>query len=189
MNWVVFALLAWLALGLETGLRPAFQLGTMPIAPSFVLILVTFVSLWARPRHLLGAALLLGALMDLINQLPTSTGEAAVVMGPWALGCMLAAYTVLNFRAMVDRKHPLALAFLCFLGACVANILVLALLALRAFYDDIIIESASKELLQRVASAAYTGVLAPFVGYVLNLISPWLGFKNPRSVVPNFRQR
>ncbi|MDX2116121.1 MAG: hypothetical protein SFZ24_10965 [Planctomycetota bacterium] len=186
MNWLIFALLAWLMAGMELGLRDALQIGNLALAPSFVMILLVFVALWARPQTALGVGLSLGALLDLLYVLPTQTGETAVLMGPWALGCTLAAYTVLNFRALMFRKNPLTMAFLCAVATAIANVIVLAILALRAFYDPILLPSATSELWQRLGTAVYTGVVALAVGPALQTLAPWLGFRRQTQLGGRF---
>lgn len=182
MNWIVFAVAAWLALGFEVGFRQALQIGHLNVAPSFVMILLAFVSLWARPVHAAWTAVLLGAALDLISMVPASSGDAAVVVGPWAIGCLLASYTALNFRAMMFRKHPLALAFVAGVGTALANLLVLSLLVLRAKYDVISIPFASVDLWQRLGTAAYTALAALVLAPLLNALGPWLGFRQPLSL-------
>src|SRR5262249_22177946 len=107
MNWIVFGVVAWLMLGLEAGFRDALQIGRWSLAPWSVLILLVFVSLWARTIHALWAAILLGAALDLLNLVPTPSGETVAVLGPWALGCMVASYTVVTIRVMMFRRNPL----------------------------------------------------------------------------------
>lgn len=179
MNWLLFSILAWIALGMEVGLRDAFQIGHTPLAPSFVMILIVFVALWARPLTLLAAACILGALLDLVNQVNTTHGESVVVLGPWALGSMLAAYTVLNFRAMMFRRNPITAAILCVLAGAIAAAVVVVLLRIRAQYDDIQVASAAAELLPRLGAALYTGLVAvPFI-WLLNRLGGPLGFRRP----------
>lgn len=182
MNWIVFAVTAWLALGFEVGFRQALQIGHLNVAPSFVLILLAFVSLWARPAHAAWAAVFLGISLDLTSQVPTRTGDPAVIVGPWTLGCLIASYTVLNFRAMMFRRHPLALAFVSGLGTALAHVFVLAVLVLRSKYDDIHMPSASAELWQRLGTAAYTAVVALILAPLLNTFGHWLGFRQPLSL-------
>ena len=64
VNRVVFALVAWVFVGLEWGLRDSLQIGTLNIAPSFVLILATMVALWATPSAAIGSAVVLGLALD-----------------------------------------------------------------------------------------------------------------------------
>lgn len=187
MNWVVFGLFAWLMLGLESGFRQALQIGDLNIAPSFVIILLVFVALWARPIHALWAGLLLGAALDMLNLVTTKSGEETAILGPWALGGLVAAYTVLNFRVMMFRRNPLTMAFLCAVAGGIASIIAMAILALRAFYDPIVILSASRELGQRLGSAVYTGVISIAIGPVLQFVGPWMGFRRPISMAPSRR--
>lgn len=182
MNWFVFAFIAWLTLGMEHGLRQALQIGHLNLAPSFVLVLVVFVSLWAKTLQALWASLLLGACLDMLNLVPTSTGETIAILGPSALGCLVASFTVLNFRVMMFRRKTLTIAFLCAVAGAIAGVVVLAILTTRAFYDDIVLVSASSELWQRLGSALYTGVLALFMGPALQWVGPWMGFRKPQSL-------
>lgn len=181
MNWIVFGVVAWIFLGFESGFREALQVGHTNIAPSFVLILLVFVSLWAKPIHALWAAFILGASLDMLNQIPTRGGETISILGPWTLGCMSASYTVLNFRVMMFRRNPLTIAFLCAVGGGIASIVALAFISLRAFYDDIIPVPATTNLFQHAASAFYTGALALLIGPALQWIGPWMGFRRPAS--------
>lgn len=187
MNWIVFGVVAWIFLGLESGFREALQIGTWNIAPSFVLILLVFVALWARPLHALWAAFILGCSLDLLTQVPTRAGETISIIGPWALGSMLAAYTVLNFRVMMFRRNPLTIAFLCAVAGGIAGVVALAFIALRGYYDDIIALPAASALFQHAASALYTGGLAILVGPILQWIGPWMGFRRPAAYPSNRR--
>lgn len=177
MNWVVFAVVAWVLFGCEIGLRDALQLGDSSIAPSFVMPLLVFVALWARPGASLVAALLIGVTLDLIHTWPTERGQDIVIVGPWAFGCMLAAYTTLNLRTMMFRKSIVTIAILSVIGAAIAQIFGLALLTVRSSYDDILLPSAAAELWPRLASSVYTGVTALLVAPILQFISPWLGMR------------
>ncbi|MBL8746893.1 MAG: hypothetical protein JNK58_11120 [Phycisphaerae bacterium] len=182
MNWIIFGVVAWIFLGFESGFREALQVGQTNIAPSFVLILLVFVSLWAKPLHALWAAFFLGCSLDMLNQVPTRGGETVSLLGPWALGCMLAAYTVLNFRVMMFRRNPLTIAFLCAVGGGIASVVALAFVSLRGYYDDVVTLPASSNLFQHGASAIYTGILALLIGPALHWIGPWMGFRRPASL-------
>lgn len=177
MNWVVFAIVAWVLFGCQVGLRDVLQLGDSSIAPSFVIPLLIFVALWARQGTALVAALLIGVMLDLIHTWPTERGQDIVILGPWAFGCMLAAYTTLNLRTMMFRKSIITIAILCIIGAAIAQIFGLALLTVRSTYDDIVLPSAAAELWPRLASAVYTGATALLIAPVLQFISPWLGMR------------
>ncbi len=187
MNWLVYAILAWIALGLEQGFRPALQVGSVNIAPSFVLILMVFVSLWVRASAVIPAAMILGACLDMLNKVPTSTGETVVVLGPWALGCALAAFLILNLRAMVFRRNPLTLAVLCFIASFAAEVVVLAILMFRSWYDILVLQPAAAELTQRLLTALYTGLVSILIGPLLQMAAPWIGVrKRSRATIGPF---
>ena len=180
MNRVVFALVAWVFVGLEWGLRDSLQIGTLNIAPSFVLILATMVALWATPSAAIGSAVVLGLALDVLYQVPHDRGEDVVVLGPHALGLMLGAVVVLNVRTLVYRKNTLTLAVVCVLSGMFAASVVTAALSIRALYDPIRIDRPLAELGQRFASAAVTFVLALPVGFVLTRARRIFGFASDR---------
>ncbi len=181
MNRVVFALVAWIFIGLEGGLRDALQVGQLNIAPSFVLVLATMVALWASPSAAMGAAVVLGLALDMLYQVPHAHGTGdVVVLGPHALGFMLGAFLVLNLRAIAFRKNTLTLAVLCVLSGVCGALVVTAALSLRALYDPIEIGRPIAELGQRFASACATFVLALPVGFVLTRARRVFGFASDR---------
>lgn len=181
MSWVVFAIAAWVTLGLEFGLRDALQLGDLNIAPHFGVVLLVFVTLWAPQRAALASGLLIGVALDLFYQVKTSDGSDVVVLGPHALGCLLAAYAVLNMRALMFRKNVLAIAFLSLVAAALMQVVVAALLTVRASYDVVEFGPAAGELGQRLASAAYTGVVALAYGAILGMFRRFFDFQSTRA--------
>lgn len=185
MNWVVFLLVTWVTLGLEMGLRPSIQLGETGIAPSFAIILVAYIALAAPRTAALWAAMLVGVLLDLTsNRLDASGLGTLTIVGPYALGCMLGASAVTNVRAMVYRRNPLTMLVIAS-GMCViVQIVVVACLAARSWWDPALVFHAKPELAARLGTAAYTGVAALVVGPVLNFLTPLFGFigmHHPRS--------
>jgi len=187
MNWLVFLIAAWIVLGMEVGLRDAFQVGVSSVAPSFLMVLVVFVSLWARPATLLGASAMIGVLMDLVHQVPTKDGETVVIVGPWALGCMAAGYTVLNFRGMMFRRNPITAGILAVIAGAVAAAVVVSLLRLRGSYDRIEFGGAAVELWPRLGSALYTGVIAIPMTWVLHRLGGLMGFRRPMEAAAGRR--
>ena len=119
MRWAPFLLLAWVFLGLEVGLRSAMPFGEAGVAPSFALILCVYVSMGATHGHAHWAALLLGACVDLASRRVLRGGGDVTVLGPNALGFLLACQLTLVMRGVVFRKNPLALAFLACVGGLV----------------------------------------------------------------------
>jgi hypothetical protein len=96
---VMVAVLGWLCLGLEYGLtgRLDLPIGTVPATASIVVPLVVFIGLCAPTQQTLWSALALGLGLDLITARPTQDG-AITVLGPHALGMLLAAQFVLASR-------------------------------------------------------------------------------------------
>lgn len=195
MNWLIFALLGWVFLGLEIGLKDALAIGPLGIAPSFVLVLLTVVSMSARPAHALWAAFLMGILLDLTNTLPTiSTASTAIgaggaltggptgggggptitVLGPYALGCTIAAQLIISLRALMIRRNPLTVGFLAAVCGLVTTVVLVAILSIRSRFDPIVWD-ASQSLLVHAASSLYTGVVGIAIALFLIPISPLLG--------------
>jgi len=179
MNWAFFIIVAWFSLGLELGLRDALGLGSSGIAPSFAIALLVFVAMHA-PRHIaLWTGLALGLALDL-TRAGVSAGETGVstiaVIGPGALGCLLAAQLIVTVRAMMMRRSPLAAAAMGFSAAAIANLVIAGVLTARSWYDPAIEVSATAEMTSRLASAVYTGVLTPIVVLALAPLTPFFGF-------------
>ncbi len=176
MNIIVLVVAAWIALGMDVGLRDAFQLGERDIAPRFAIILLAFVGAWARRHHVMWFGLLLGLAVDLLTNVPMTTGDTATVLGPNAIGYLVGGYTAYILRAWMYRKHALAIAFLSAAAALVAAVISLAMLKARAAYDPVMLGSASAELGVRAATALYTGVFAVPVAMGLNWVRPVFRF-------------
>ena len=185
MNLVVFLLVAWVTFGLELGLRPSLQLGASGMAPSFALILVTYIALAAPRMTALWSAMFIGIILDLTSRpLAASNLSTLTIVGPNALGCMLGASAMMNLRAMVYRRNPITMLVLAGLLSVIAQIVVVACLAARSWWDPALAFHARPELAARLGSAAYTGVAALVVGPVLNFLTPLFGFvglHHPRS--------
>lgn len=180
MNRVVFALTAWVFLGLEWGLRDVMQVGRMDVAPSFVLILATMIALWAAPGAAIAGAMMLGAGLDLLYQVPHQNQGDVVVLGPHALGLALGVVTVLNLRALAFRKNTVTLAVLTVIAGVMAAVGTTALLSIRAMYDPIQIGRPVAELGQRMGTALASGVLALPVGFLLTRARGVFGFTTDR---------
>lgn len=180
MNWVVFAFLAWLFVGLETGFKDAIAINfaSGPIAPSFLLCLTAYIALGAPPAVARWAAIVLGLLADLSFDLPIRDAYAqAFLIGPFALGHLLAAQLVLTLRGMMIRRNPLTLGFASLCGALACQILVVSIFSLRrgVYGDDLALAPWFMELLLRSGSALYTGLLAVFLSFVLLPLAPMMG--------------
>lgn len=177
MNGIAFGIAAWIALGMDLGLREALQLGGTGVAPGFVLMLVLFVAIWAPSGTAAAAALVGGALTDLTRLVPTSGGESLAVLGPHALGYLLGAYAVVMLRALVFRKSPLTIGILFALGGSVAAALTAALLTMRSFTDPDMVVLPGRVLWEGVGSSIYAAVLAVLLSPLQRVLIPLLGFR------------
>ncbi|MCB9846554.1 MAG: hypothetical protein H6811_11295 [Phycisphaeraceae bacterium] len=180
MNWVTFAIVAWICLGLETGLRDVLQLNPTAIAPSFVLPLMVFVAIWAPSGVAMAGAMLLGLLVDLTGPIATGADSRAVVAGPHALGYLGASVLILNVRGMVIRRNPVSVVALTVLAGIVSGIVVVALHTLRSMYDPMVWD-ASGQLLTRLASALYSGVTALALSLILFPALPLFAFATAQA--------
>lgn len=181
MNWITFLIIAWLAFGLQMGFD-ALRLAPGDISPSFVVPLMVFVALSAPARHALWAAMLIGLLIDLTWLVPRTDGGEAIVIGPHALGALLATQLVLSVRGMVIRRHFLTLAFLSIVSASVMAVVVVAFLTVRDLYGDPVDFSPTGELVSRLLGAVYTGGSALAWALVARFIEPGFQFHHERGM-------
>lgn len=185
MNWLWFAVVSWLFVGLDVGFAPTFQFGTTPIAPCFAIILLTFIAMWSPTSTSLTAGVFLGLVIDVLRQIPTTSGSDVTVLGPHALGFLLAAYTVRIMRSMMFRRGALAVGFLSMVSTAVALVVATAVLSIRAGYDPILIGSSSGRIWSALGSAVITGFLGVPLGWLMTPLRKPLGF--PQSGRQAFR--
>lgn len=166
MNWLIFALFAFVLLALEIGLAPLLAVGD-GIAPSFVLILAAYIGLLAPAALVPWALLILGLAVDLQ---PDPVPEATV-LGPLALGYLAGALVVLQLRSLVFRESIISLAAMIFAMGIFVHLVAVALLTARGLgfvtNEPIPGFSASQQLVQRFLELVYTAALAVPVGYLL----------------------
>lgn len=174
MNPIVVAIVAWLCFGLELGLRDLLAFGPHGIAPSFVLPLVAFLGLTAPPRSAIWAALFIGIVTDLTWPITRADGGTLTIVGPYALGYTLGCQLVISLRGMVMARNPLTLVVLTILASVVAQILLVAVLAIRSGYDPVAF-APLPQLGARVIGSLMTGATALALSLVLIPLSPLLG--------------
>lgn len=178
MNSTALALVAWVFLGLELGLKDALALGTTHIAPSFVFCLLTFVAMFAAQPRPTWIAIALGLMMDLTLRIPLRDGAgSATILGPHALSFALAAQLITALRGLVIKRNPLTLGFLALLGSIVHHVTLVGIFAIRIAIGDAIAWSPGGELLSRLGSSLYTACLAVLLALVLIPIAPFLGLQ------------
>lgn len=188
MRWSVFLVFAYIALALETGIRSRLGPPSMGgISPSFVALLVVFISLFAPRLTALWAVWLLGLLMDLSAPFPMASAGSVFLIGPYALGYVFGCVLILQLRALVFRKRLLTFALLTFVCLLAASLVAVGLLALRSWYPQgeatVYFEStALRELLHRLGIAAYSAILAIPLGWMLVKSLPLWNFYGPHPV-------
>ncbi|MDX2117977.1 MAG: hypothetical protein SFY96_07340 [Planctomycetota bacterium] len=185
MNWVAFALFSWVLLGLETSMRGTLALGdAYRASPSFVFPFAAFLAIAAPSTTARWSALLLGLLVDLMTSLETrDAGASITLLGPNALGYLLAAQLIIIIRALLFPRNPLSLGFVSFAGYLVAQIVVVALYTLRHRFDPSMVWEATPELVSRLLAALYTGGVAVLLGMLFIPFAGVLGLQigSPRG--------
>ncbi len=176
MNWAVFAILSWFAIGLDVGLAPAISPESSDIRPSFFVPLLVFVAMRAPHRTALWAGLVGGLMLDLIHPLARTGASPVIITGPNAVGMMLAAQLVVALRSMVMHRNPLTTAVLAFITVVVAGVAAIAMLTIRTLFGDGIVFSPTHELLTLLGSALYTGVVALVFAIPLSWFAPVFSF-------------
>lgn len=172
MNWIVFAVAAWVVMGLEIGLqlRLTWSPGGVPLAPSFALVFMVWLALAAAPAHALWAALILGVLVDLTGQMPLETppGGMVTLVGPMALAYLGASRFVLGSRWVMLRQNPVALALMTLAAGLLVTIVSAVLMTVHKIYADPITWRAWPHVLGGFGSAFYSALLALPMALVLN---------------------
>jgi hypothetical protein len=174
MNWVVFAIIAWVALGLELSLRKFLALGGTPIAPSFMLCVLTIIAAYAPMGRVLWLAWALGVAIDLTFVLPMRSGLDARVLGPYAISFVIGAYAMISLRSLLYKRSPFAMGFLAFVGCLITQACVVAILTLRSWWLDDMAWNLWYELWTRMAGSVYTGVLMTVLAPLTPLLQRWL---------------
>ncbi|MEN0020418.1 MAG: hypothetical protein AAF747_06005 [Planctomycetota bacterium] len=187
MNWAIFAIAAWLALGIDLGLGPTLALGGRGgVVPSVAIAFTAYVAMWAPPRTALWAALLIGAAIDLTSELALAGRGTGVLLGPNALGVLFGTQFVLAARSLVVRKNPLSLMVMTTAASLSAQIVVLAVISARelignrlGFFGTPLAWDTRLELEERALSSLYSGLVSLVVAVVLIPLTPLFSFVTP----------
>ncbi|MEX0654561.1 MAG: hypothetical protein WDZ31_02840 [Phycisphaeraceae bacterium] len=166
MNWLIFAIAAYLLLALESGLRTLLAVGD-GVSPSFLLVLAVFIGMMAPSSVVPWAFLAIGLLVDLQ---PGPVRDVTLI-GPAALGYLAGAYVVLQLRTLVFRESVLALAVLVLAVGIFVQLVYVALLTARGLpmltAEPVVGWSAADQLVHRFLELLYTAVLAIPLGLLL----------------------
>ena len=181
MNVLPLVLLAWLCLGLEVGFREALRLGDTAIAPSFVIPLMVWVALAAPPKRASWAAVGLGVLLDLTWIAPLEGGGGrAHVLGPYALGMLVAAQLVIAMRGLVIRRVFITVGLLSALAAVVAHVFIVSIMFVRSRLGDSVGFDPAQQFQLRMWCSMWTGVAGLVLAFGFNQLEPLMGFDDPR---------
>lgn len=206
----MFAVLAYVLLALQLGLKGAMSFETSwgTVEPRFVLVLAAFVGLWAKPGVAMTSWGVLGILLDLTTtwavagsgaeSAAAGAGEVAgalgtdgglTLIGPYALGYLAGGYVLLLLRSVLVREHPLTLGAMAVASGFAAHLIVVAVFTVRAWYEPLAGWSGTHELVIRLGSLLYTGVLAVAVAPVLNRMVTLMGIHVPRTATARGRTK
>jgi rod shape-determining protein MreD len=176
MNWFVFAFVAWIIFGLELALIPIFDAGSGGVHPSMVIPLMAFCALYASRKQALWAAIILGIFMDLVSPMAHLDGGSVVIVGPYALGYLLACHFILAIRGSLIRRNPLTLVIISIASSFIAQVVVIAIFTARDLGSNPLVWDAGDQLVQRSFSSLYTGLSALVLSILFFALAPAFGF-------------
>jgi rod shape-determining protein MreD len=168
MRWFPYFILAYVALGVQSGLGAFAQVGRA--TPNFVLLAVVFIAVNApRDAALLGCVVL-GLLQDLLTNSP---------LGLWAMAYGAVGLFIVQTQDLVYREHFLTHFTLGLAGGLVSGAIVL----IHGWVYPLL--HPAPHLMRPavgpvLASALYTGLLAPIVLGLLQRTKKVFAFKPSR---------
>lgn len=183
MSTPLVIVLAWIAMGLEVGLRDSLSLRGTAISPSFVLCLLVFIASFASEKGTRWTCIGLGLAMDVLSPvlLTTAAGEARII-GPHVLAYLLCSQLVLQARSFMMRRNPIAIGVMCAAAAVIAGLVLTTIYSLRSWVLDPMEWSAMRDLWMRLGSSVYTGLVGIVVAYVLLPLAEWLGMSKTSAI-------
>jgi rod shape-determining protein MreD len=169
MNWLAFAILSYVALGVQVALRGFVEVGGA--GPNFVLLVVVFLAInGTRDQSLIGS-FVLGLMQDLLTLHP---------IGTWAVAYALVAVFVFSTQEIVYRDHPLTHFSLALLGGILCGVV----LTLHAWLYPMIHGNGSTQggvVAGFFGGALYTAILAPILIGPLQRMKALFGFRRLRK--------
>ncbi len=179
MNWLVFAITAYVLLAVQTAFSGAVEVGEA--SPNLLLVLAVFVGTSARPGVVVWALLGLGVLLDLQ---PGPLGGAGVLVGPHALGMLAGAYVLLQLRGLLFRDSVVTLVVLTLAVGGFDALVEVGVYALRGLWflaGEAVPWGATEQLGRRLLDVVYSAVVAVPLGLVLKQTRGWWGFGKGRG--------
>ena len=165
MNWVGFAVLAYLVTVIQTSVAPFLAVHT--IRPDFMVIVAVFFGLYARPADAMLGCWIIGLLIDLCSlshPVRANVGLHALVLG--LLGLFMAKTRGVTFReGMVS--HLIYTFVVCFLLTLTVRI--------HTTWDVRSASGLGRHSAVAFYTAIYTALLAPYVHFLLRRLRSVLG--------------
>ena len=174
MNWLLFAILAYLGYALQLLLAPLWPMGGHE--PLILLILLVFIGLQAPAMAVGWSAIVLGLCVDIQLQ----QYEPGLI-GPWELGFLAAGYALVQLRNLLFRDSMFTIAIMTLIAGIFALLVATTLHALRnnvGMFGNEPVEafSAADQLVHGFKSLLYTTALAIPLGYLLLRSRPLWSF-------------
>jgi rod shape-determining protein MreD len=175
MRWISYFILAYVVLGLQTGITAAMEWHAS--GPNLVLLAVVFIAMNAPRDVALLGSFILGGMQDLCTQ---------GTMGLYAFSYGLVAMFVVTAQQAVYREHPLTHFSLTLVGGLMTAAVIYIHDWIRPEQITRVIGAANQlpvmryPLLPRIYTALYTAILAPFVLFGLQKIKRVFQFQPSR---------
>jgi rod shape-determining protein MreD len=143
MRWILYFILAYLALAIQVGAGPYLRWQGAP--PNLVLLVAVFIAVNAPKDAALLGCLCLGIMQDLLTQTP---------LGLYALSYGLVGMFVVSTQQVVYRAHPLTHLSLVLIGG---------LLTSAVLFVQGLIHRPGPSVATLLTTTIYTAILAPVV--------------------------
>lgn len=164
MNGLIFAILAYLGFALQLVLTPAWPM--QGHEPMVLLILLVFIGLQAPPMAVAWSALVLGVCTDILRE-----DMAVGLIGPWAIGFLVAGYAVVQMRNLLFRDSMFTIGIMTLIAGIFALLVATTLQAFRGIplfgNDPIAAFKASDALYHGFFTLLNTAVFAILLGIAL----------------------
>jgi rod shape-determining protein MreD len=162
VNWLIFAIVGFIALVLDLSLAQALRVGD--VAPSFAVLPVVFVAMFGPRRASVWAGWLMGFCVDANTMMMHGSDTVAPLLGPHALGFAFGAVLVLQLRTVLYRQRALTFAVMTMLCVIAISLMVVFLYAVHGWYpgEELYWSQLrpSHELFRRLGVALYTAIAA-----------------------------
>lgn len=164
MNWLTFSILTYLGYALQLVLAPRWPM--QGHEPMVLMILLVFIGLQAPAMSVAWSAILLGILMDMLQQQHTPG-----LVGPWAIGFLAAGYALVQLRNLLFKDSMFTIGIMTLIAGIFAMLVATTLHTLRGIpllgNDPVADFKAANQLYQGFFTLLNTAVFAVPMGYAL----------------------